>query len=69
LPAIAANPAALKHAAVLGCVKDKPCGRVLKKHASLTHPARGGLYFVHGRGEGMASRPNKGMPALGSEGG
>jgi hypothetical protein len=32
----------------------------------LTHPARGGLNFVHGRDEEMF-RPNKEMPARGSE--
>jgi hypothetical protein len=49
--AIAVCPGAPQDAAVLEAVKDQPFGGALKKRASLTASARGGLGFVHGRGE------------------
>jgi hypothetical protein len=49
--AIAVNPAAHNHAAVLGCVKGKP--GFARCFAPLTHPARGSICEVHGRDEEM----------------
>jgi hypothetical protein len=48
---IAVCPGAHQDAAVLEAVMDKPYGCALKKRASLTASARGGLGFVHGRDE------------------
>jgi hypothetical protein len=55
--AIAVNPAAHQHAAVLGRVKGKP--HFVRCFAPLTHPARGGWNFVHGRDERMVPAEQK----------
>jgi hypothetical protein len=55
--AIAVNPAAHQHAAVLGCVKGKP--GFARCFAPLTHPARGGISLVHGRDGRMVPAEQK----------